>query len=86
MVAAAFAETGVIRFMRMPAREHTALLRLPRVSLDIANARNLFVHHIAQRDARRILQAQRKLVTVNAHLNRVTHGGMLHHGHVGARD
>ena len=86
VVAAAFAKARVIGFMRMPAREHTALLRLPRVSLGVANARNLFVHHIAQRDARRILQAQRKLVTVNAHLNRVAHGGMLHHGHVRARD
>lgn len=40
---------------------------------------------IRQRDTGRIRTAQRELVAAQANLDRIAHGRVLHHGHLGAR-
>ena len=42
------------------------------------------VVHVRERDARGVGSAQRELVAAQANLERVAHGGVLHHGHFGA--
>ena len=50
------------------------------------NARaGIGVVHAHELDARGIVFAQRELVATQANLERVAHGGVLHHGDFGAR-
>lgn len=44
------------------------------------------VAHVVDLDVARVVAPQRQLVAVDAHLDRVAHGRMLHHGHVDQRD